>query len=503
MEETILFNTADNGGTGCFDDPYILTYTYEASDACGNTSRCDQVFKATNTTRPVITSILPTCYKYCAEMINPQPSDVTYTTSCDFGAKVLIALENINGPENCPNTVHTYKYVVEDECGLKSLPEYRDFIIMNDGPEITCAPFNLILQCGDPSNPDYIDAHLDLVSATTSCDLGVSISNDLSNIDLSVCGAVTVVTFTAEDACGRTATCTTTIAIQDNTPPTFTAIPPNICDVTNCSADVDYWYNHWINYMETGLAAEDACDTNVSIAAIDIPVNTDCPDGTAKTVVSFVATDNCGNSSVITGTFTVEATPPNLSLMGIVATEMSEKVENVSVTLEGNSNVIETYETTAEGLYGFNDLTLGQNYSVTPYLDEDPLNGVSSFDLVLIAKHILQMEELDSPYKMIAADINHSGKVTTADLVELRKVILHITETFPSNTSWRFVEAAFTFPQPNNPFANTFPEAVNINGLTEEEQHDFVAVKIGDVQWQRKRSSEWFYPCRPSRRECR
>ena len=475
-----LHDTATEG-TGCFDDPYVLIYTYEVTDACGNTARCDQQFTATNTTIPVITSILPTCYKYCAEMINPQPEDVTYTVSCDFDAEVLITLENINGPENCPNTVHTYKYVVKDECGLESLPAYRDFIIKNDGPKIICAPFNLILECGDPNNQDYIDAHLDLVSATTSCDLGVDIDYYPFDLDLNSCGAAAVVTFKATDACRRTATCATTIAIQDNTSPTFTSVPPNICDVTNCLADVDYWYNHWINYMENGLAAEDACDSNVNIAAIDIPVNTDCPDGIAETVVTFVATDNCGNTATITGTFIVEASQSNVNLLGYIATELSETVETVSVTLEGNNNVMEMFETTVDGFYGFDNLTINQNYSVTPYLNEDPLNGVSSFDLILITKHILMLEELDSPYKMIAADINRSGKVTTADLVELRKLILQIDDNFQNNTSWRFVMSDFIFPEPNNPFASLFPEIVNINGLTENEQHDFVAVKVGDV----------------------
>ena len=171
---------------------------------------------------------------------------------------------------------------------------------------------------------------------------------------------------------------------------------------------------------------------------------------------------------------------PAGSIMGIVATEETETVENVAVTLQGNNNEV-LFETAADGVYGFAGLALEQNYSVTPFLDEDHLNGVSSFDLVLISKHILEIQDLDSPYKMIAADINKSGSITTMDLLELRKVILHVNETFPDNTSWRFVEAAFVFPDATNPFATLFPEVVNINGLTAEEQHDFVGVKVGDV----------------------
>jgi len=60
-------------------------------------------------------------------------------------------------------------------------------------------------------------------------------------------------------------------------------------------------------------------------------------------------------------------------------------------------------------------------------------------------------------------------------------LILHIDEGFANNTSWRFLEADYPFPVPTNPFASIFPEATYINGLTPDEQHDFVGVKIGDV----------------------
>ena len=43
--------------------------------------------------------------------------------------------------------------------------------------------------------------------------------------------------------------------------------------------------------------------------------------------------------------------------------------------------------------------------------------------------HILGMDELDSPYQMIAADANNSGTITSADLVEIRKLIREIGRT--------------------------------------------------------------------------
>jgi hypothetical protein len=102
--------------------------------------------------------------------------------------------------------------------------------------------------------------------------------------------------------------------------------------------------------------------------------------------------------------------------------------------------------------------------------------------LVLISKHILGLEPLSTPYKMIAADANKSGSITTFDIVEIRKLILGIYTELPNNTSWRFVDAKFAFPDMNNPFKTSFPENITIaniqNNLLAE---NFVAMKIGDV----------------------
>ncbi|MEL7252520.1 MAG: hypothetical protein AAFO03_29190, partial [Bacteroidota bacterium] len=89
---------------------------------------------------------------------------------------------------------------------------------------------------------------------------------------------------------------------------------------------------------------------------------------------------------------------------------------------------------------------------------------------------------LDSPYKLIAADVNKSNTVTTFDMIQLRKLILNIDTEFSNNTSWRFVETAYNFPEPTNPWVETFPELINENNLnTDITDADFVAVKIGDV----------------------
>ncbi|MEI6409231.1 MAG: HYR domain-containing protein [Bacteroidota bacterium] len=190
-----------------------------------------------------------------------------------------------------------------------------------------------------------------------------------------------------------------------------------------------------------------------------------------------IVQDNAGNC----------VSDPNAAkVAGALATESNNGVEEGSVAISGSGNGIPTFNfttmTSTQGAYNFNAVPKSTNSTVTPLKDDNPLNGVSTYDLVLISKHILGIEPLNSPYKMIAADANKSGSITTFDIVELRKLILGIYSELPFNTSWRFVDKSFAFPNPLNPFQTQFPETKLISDIQSNHiAEDFVSVKVGDV----------------------
>jgi len=167
-----------------------------------------------------------------------------------------------------------------------------------------------------------------------------------------------------------------------------------------------------------------------------------------------------------------------ITISGYIRTESGAGVNNVSVSLTGSAS--ETTSTDANGYYEFNNLTLGGNYTISPEKDVFPLNGVSVADVILLSKHILGLQPLGSPYKMIAGDVNNDKKLTTIDLIHLRKLILAIDTAFVANTSWRFVWADYIFPVPTNPWFEAFIEGGGPD-FEENTQIDFVAIKIGDV----------------------
>jgi large repetitive protein len=137
--------------------------------------------------------------------------------------------------------------------------------------------------------------------------------------------------------------------------------------------------------------------------------------------------------------------------------------------------------TNVEGQFIFPDMPLGGSYKLSGLKNDDYLNGVSTLDLVVIQRHILGIEKIKSPYLMIAADINNDKKITASDLVELRKLILGSNDKFSNNTSWRFIDKGFTFPDPSNPLNGEVKETYDITQLAADMNIDFVAVKTGDV----------------------
>ena len=164
---------------------------------------------------------------------------------------------------------------------------------------------------------------------------------------------------------------------------------------------------------------------------------------------------------------------------GNVHTEDMIFVPEVDIDLVGSG--LQPIKTNITGNYAYPAMDGGGEYMVKPQKVHLPLEGVTTLDLILIQKHILGERVLPSPYKMIAADINRDNRIAASDLVELRKLILGIYDKFPTNTSWRMVDEAFVFPDPENPFISRFAEEYHIENLNSSMIINWIGVKTGDV----------------------
>jgi hypothetical protein len=169
-----------------------------------------------------------------------------------------------------------------------------------------------------------------------------------------------------------------------------------------------------------------------------------------------------------------------------IDTEQLCGVEELDIQFDGENQgglfIVEDVSDEPGGFCPYRyEVTAGSNFQVAPVKDDNPLNGVTTYDLVLISKHIQGIEPLNSPYKIIAADADNNGVIDLNDSIELSRLILGIYNELPNNTSWRFVRKDYVFPNPFNPFAEVFPEHYAVANLQSPVSADFVAIKVGDV----------------------
>ncbi len=472
FEETIV--------TGACAEDITVTRTWTATDNCGNTVSAQQVISSSDTEAPVLSELPEDLTVQCNAIPSP-PMNITATDNCNVN---LVFEESIREINCLDEYLLVWKWIATDNCGNETADSTTVMIIDDTAPILFGIPQNITVECSDiPMLP--------IITTTDNCDDMPEIFFDEFTTGTPCTDThKTFRTWTAADNCGNQSIRTQIISLIDNTPPIIEcpsdtvlnivlagtnsivyALGPEVQD--NCdsmsmiSFQIDFGNNGSIDSL--GLLVD-------SLLIIDFPIGV--------TTLSFEAEDVCGNMSACSTQVVVNGFgPPGFAtISGQVYTEEMEYLEDIVVQLNGTFS--DSTITIGDGYYEFINIPQGHNYSIAPYNNENPVNGLSTFDLILLLRHILEIEFLDSPYKVIAGDINRSGNLSTIDIVELRQLILGIIPTFQSNTSWRFVDASFVFPNNENPFQSSFPEYCTINNLDEEvENMDFISVKTGDLNY--------------------
>lgn len=169
-------------------------------------------------------------------------------------------------------------------------------------------------------------------------------------------------------------------------------------------------------------------------------------------------------------------------LAGTVKTNAGDKLESAEVLISEMSNRSsqQKFMTDVSGEYTFKDNALYNDYSLSAVKNDDVANGISTIDLIMIQQHILSMNLLDSPYKVLAADVSGDQKVTALDLVEIRKIILGTSKAFSTGKSWLFIPAEQKFTSTYAPWP--IKEEYDLYDIDKSyRDKDFIAIKLGDV----------------------
>ena len=114
--------------------------------------------------------------------------------------------------------------------------------------------------------------------------------------------------------------------------------------------------------------------------------------------------------------------------------------------------------------------------------DVNKANGVTALDIAIVQSHILAKSFLNSPYKILAADVSGDGKVTALDIVYMKRLILAIDTTFPGKKLWAFIDSSYSFTDNTNPFP--YKDSISYTGLSASKTNQtFIGCKLGDVNW--------------------
>lgn len=489
-----------------------ISRTFVATDMGGHTNGCTQTIYVQNNSAFSLSDIIWPFDYYtsgCGLTVEPDDLPITFDRPtvnegpCDMVAVTHTDQQLPTNPPACFKVLR--KWIVIDWCqynpNVPNSPgywEHTQIIKVEDNtpPVLTC-PDNVVVDGDDPNCLSEF-ATIPPVTATdcsttfnysTTVDLFSNGSIDIVSSNPDASGnypfGIHTVNYRVEDKCGNTATCSVTVEIRDAKKPT--PICANGLAVELMSDPVNGGGMIDLLPQMFDLGSYDNC-TDPDDLVLDLTPSFFNCDDVGTNVVYLYVTDEAGNVDfcetyvVIQDNMVICPSPLSADVYGNIATPPGNGVSNVTIDVSGNGPFTPSITTGQNGQFQFFDLGLGNDYTFTPSQNTGFMNGVTTYDLVLITQHILNVTPFDTPYKYIAADVNHNGAVTTSDVVELRKMILQIITAFPNNTSWRFVDAKHQFTNPTNPFQPPFAEYFNINNLVNDVQGvDFVAVKIGDV----------------------
>lgn len=487
--------------------------TYTATDGGGLTGTCVQTITVQNNDPFTLADIeWPQDFESFECDANLEPNNLnapfdyplTNETTCDL---IAVTFTDQILPTNMPACGKVLrKWIIIDWCQYdpnvsNSLGYWEHTQILKitdvEAPVVAC-PDNVIFNSFDPDCVgDFVD-----VPAVTATDCSNNF-NFFYTIDLNTNGTIDAngaspdvsnsypfgthkVKFEVEDLCGNTTPCEFDITVRDVKLPTPVCLNGLAVELMPDPSGSGGMIQLQPELFDSG--SYDNCTDDDDLTFSLFPNFFDCDDVGTK-IVTFTVTDAAGNSDfcetyvIIQDNMNVcpETQTQTADVAGMIADENGVGVNNVTVSVSGNGTST-LPAASNNGNYQFSALDMYNDYTFTPSNDNNPTNGVTTLDLVHLTKHILQTQALDSPYKIIAGDVNQSGSITTLDVVLVRKLILQINTDFPSNSSWRFVDGSYEFPNPNNPFSQPFPEVHSINDLDADMMNvNFVGIKIGDV----------------------
>ena len=296
-----------------------------------------------------------------------------------------------------------------------------------------------------------------------------------------------------EDLCRNKTTCDFVIESRDCKKPT------PYCYGSLTTVLMQTGVTHPIHASDFNISSFDNCtaaqdlifrfDEQLQIVTRTFSCN-DVPNGVVEIIpLQIWVADQQGNRDFCTVELTIQDNSnvcPDGTMEGLVIgdiyMENGRVVPKVRVRFTGGIPGYDRQVLTGnDGAYWMDQLPESIYGTLRAGRHDDIRSGISALDLVLIQRHILGTTRFESPYQVIAADVNGSNSVTVADLILIRKVILGEVTLFPNQVpNWRFIDKRQIFEDTLRPW--NFIDSIPITRVESTGSfYDFIGVKMGDV----------------------
>ncbi len=284
--------------------------TLTVTDVNGNTNSTTAIVTVQDTQNPTISCpaniTQNTVVNNCGRIVSYA---VSGSDNCTFSISQTDATGYTSG-DLFPVGITTQSYSITDASGNTNTCSFTVTVVDNQNPTITGCPATVNVN----TLPSVCSAPASWVAPTASDNCpGVTLTSTALPGSTFAIGT-TLVTYTATDASGNTASCNITVIVTDNQAPIFTLCPPAIAantDANECFATV-------------AIGTASATD-NCTIASIVSDAPATFPVG--PTTVTWTATDVNGLSSTCTQVITV------------TDNQLPDAIcQNISVPLDGTGN---------------------------------------------------------------------------------------------------------------------------------------------------------------------
>ncbi len=513
-----LTETSNSNINGC--SVGTITRTFSAVDIGGNEVSCTQVITVQDPDPLTLNQIIwPGTYT-TNDCVSPNldPDDLPFNNAypqvannqcsdivMDYTDKVFIGINSFA----CKTIIRTW--TVKDLCGDPDGFSFEQSlqVIDNQKPVFDACSNQLIEgefadECSytvelSKSATDQCTPQ-ELLSYTYSIDFYIDGSMDIQGNSNSLSEDFPVgqhrITWTVDDECGNETSCQEVITIEDKKQPTpyclggistvlmpstgTIAIWANDFDVNSeddCTEQEDLRFSFSSNPTNTGMTFSCADLGGAEEKIIELQIYVHDEAGNFDFCTSYIKLQDNNN--------TCDTSSMLVALSGVVSTEDQKQMELVDMELTNMADgEVATFSTDDLGVYAFNDLDAMYNYTIAPsYEDDDYYNGITTLDILLIQRHILGITPLNSPYKVIAADVDGNQSVNGVDIIQIRKLLLGFYDEFPNTENWQFVDG-------NQEFSNTYspwPYNSEVNILADKSygNMNFVMIKTGDINLSR------------------